>query len=135
MVISIALYGNPTEPDNVCPGGCTIGQYVHLKQKCDHLVDAYFYQTYANWKNDPDTNFNYIEKIGDKFGWTKLGFGVGVANNPWRWYPDNPGKSGSQILSRMLDSPNGKLLRGVRRYECRTVENFAWHCASYSGID
>ena len=119
VIITIALYGNPEMPEG-CPGRCTIGQYTHLKNTCDDLVDAYLYQDYANQKDDEDTNRDYIEKVGNVFGWPKFGFGVGVGgiqNNPdgWRWYPDQPGTTGKNILSTLLTGPYGQYMRGVRR--------------------
>ena len=81
VVISIALYGNPEMPE-ACPGRCTIGQYLHLKDTCGDLVDIYLYQNYANQKDDQDTNKRYIENVGNLFGWEKFAFGVGVGGEP-----------------------------------------------------
>lgn len=124
VVISIALYGNPDLPD-ACPGRCTIGQYSHLKDTCDDLVDAYLYQNYANQENDQSTNIKHIEAVGKEFGWGKLGFGVGVGNDPWRWYPDQPGTAGKSLLSTLLKGPNGQYMRGVRR---RTLQSIVPLC-------
>lgn len=124
VVISIALYGNPEMPE-ACPGRCTIGQYLHLKDTCGDLVDMYLYQNYANQKDDQDTNKRYIENVGNLFGWEKFAFGVGVGGEPWRWYPDedHPGSAGKNILSDLLQGPNGQYIRGVRPcIICFTVE-------------
>ena len=115
-IVSAAFYGNPSaskQSDQIR----TIPLYEQLKAKCDDLIDFYNYQNYANWIDDTGTNVQHIVAMGNAFGWEKFVWGVGVGgqlrSTKWKWWPQNPGVAGPDIMRNLLADKDGKRMRGV----------------------